>query len=796
VESQTPAEQAARRPRLTERRLALFLCVALLSAIALAFAQVARPDPKFIEHMRAGLEARKEQRWEDAAREFEAAVRIAPKVAEAHANLGLIRHRQGNMSAAATAFEKALELRPDLKGVHGLLGFAVLMLGRVEAAEKHLEKALQEEPGNPRLDSWLGLAYLESSQFRKAISKWEAVRSSGPPDINILLYLVRAYEGRLSELHDQLYRLDPIRARVELPETKEFVRPARPAEPKPGAAQPDYRRQVAKWEAALQSKPEDVETVIGLSRACQGVLDQLRDEIYRMDPQKAEAAFGSGAAPAPLARTGEAKPGGILPGAAGRREPQIRESCTQCHRLPPPGILPKRAWPGKVEKMFSLANVGLLPKFGRPIKNVGLEEVVAYFQTLAPEELDTPPWGPPAPDPGLKFERRSLRGVPPGENLPGAANLRLLDLFDDIPGPELVVCDMFSGWVSWTDPKNPKMGLQGLARLTAPDHVEAVDLDKDGRMDLLVSDLGQVIPSDKRLGSVVWLRRTGPRQFEVIRIARNLGRVADAQAADFDGDGDLDIVSAVFGWITVGEILYLENRSEPGGGLPSFTPRTLDDRVGSIHVPVVDLNKDGRPDFLALISQHHETVVAFLNRGKGQFERRELFTAPHPHWGFSGMEPVDFDMDGDLDVLLSYGDTMDDMIRFKPYQGVSWLENRGAFPFVHHVIGHYYGVARAESGDLDGDGDLDVVASSWLPELDEAQRRSLKLPGIVWYERKPDGSFVAHIFSDDYCDRPTLEVGDIDGDGRLDVITGTAWLGQPPAGRTPIAVDIWRQIPR
>jgi hypothetical protein len=70
------------------------------------------------------------------------------------------------------------------------------------------------------------------------------------------------------------------------------------------------------------------------------------------------------------------------------------------------------------------------------------------------------------------------------------------------------------------------------------------------------------------------------------------------------------------------------------------------------------------------------------------------------------------------------------------------------------------------------------------------------LPGIVWYERKSDGSFVPHIFSDDYCDRPTLEVGDIDGDGRLDVITGTAWLGQPPAGRPPIAVDIWRQIPR
>ncbi|MCP5120523.1 MAG: hypothetical protein GY953_57755 [bacterium] len=245
----------------------------------------------------------------------------------------------------------------------------------------------------------------------------------------------------------------------------------------------------------------------------------------------------------------------------------------------------------------------------------------------------------------------------------------------------------------------------------------------------------------------------------------------------------------------MGRILYLENQGPRDDGLPVFEQRTLDDRIGSIHVPVVDLNADGKPDFLALISQHHETIVAFLNRGGGQFDRREVFTAEHPHWGFSGMEAVDFDGDGDTDVLYTNGDTMDDMIRFKPHQGVAWLENRGQFPFTHHGISMHYGVMRAEAGDMDGDGDLDVAASVWLPELGEEERSRRGLPGVAWYERTDDGKWAPHVIAEQGCDRPALEVGDVDGDGRADVITGTAWLGKPPEGVATVLVDVWRQVP-
>ena len=722
------------------------LCVVLLAAGSLASAQQTVPGKdraaQLSGHVQRGLRARDEERLGDAAREFEAALKLAPDVAQLHASLGLVRHREGKLSLAVASFERALEVKPDMGGVNGLLGFDLLMLGRVEMALPRLQKAHEENPSNQEVRSWLGLAYLRSGQHRKAIGEWEAIREAGGESLDILLYLRQAYEAVLSDVNSGIARLDPARA-------------------------------------AAGSAAADAAGGPGSGGSGGGGTDAGTD---------AGAVTSAGA-------------GGV----AGQ-EARIRAACTQCHLWSPPSILPRKAWLGKVAKMYGLANDGLLASLGRPISGLPIEDVVAYFQTLSPQELPTPPWGlgsgGPASgrqvpeNPKVRFESRAVSGVPPGDRLPGASNVRLLELFDDVAGPELIVCDMFSGVVSWMDPDAQGAELAVLAKLSHPDHAEAVDLDQDGRMDLLVAELGEVMPSDKTEGGIVWLRRTGDstgdREFEVIRLLSKIGRVADVQAADFDGDGDLDIVAAVFGWITVGRILYLENVMGPEG--PSFQARTIDDRTGSIHVPVVDLNNDGKPDFIALISQHHETIVAFINRGGGEFDKKEIFTAPHPHWGSSGIEPVDLDGDGDLDVLFTNGDTMDDQVRFKPYQGVSWLENRGAYPFVHHAIGDYYGAIRAEAVDLDGDGDLDVVASSWLPELEEAKRRKMKLPGIVWYEQVSRGEFRPHVLLDDACDHATLDVGDIDGDGLADVVAGGVWLGKPPTDREPVTVKILRQV--
>ena len=157
-------------------------------------------------------------------------------------------------------------------------------------------------------------------------------------------------------------------------------------------------------------------------------------------------------------------------------------------------------------------------------------------------------------------------------------------------------------------------------------------MDGDGRRDILVANLGDYWPVDITVGSVIWLRNRGDGEFETIELAGGMGRVNDVQPADFDADGDLDLVVADFGNLTTGRIVYFENLTEDYSE-PEFEPSSLFDGAGTSDVPPVDLNKDGKVDFIALQSQEKERVVAYLNRGWGSFATETIFQAPHPRWG-------------------------------------------------------------------------------------------------------------------------------------------------------------------
>jgi hypothetical protein len=313
-----------------------------------------------------------------------------------------------------------------------------------------------------------------------------------------------------------------------------------------------------------------------------------------------------------------------------------------------------------------------------------------------------------------------------------------------------------------------------------------VDLDGDGIKDILVACLGEFLPTDRRCGKVVWLRGDKSGRFTPITLLEGVGRVADVRAADFNGDGKLDLVVAVFGWRRVGSIVVLENRTTDWDN-PLFVAHEIDPRHGAIHVPVADLNRDGKPDFVALLSQEHETIVAYLNEGNFRFRQEVIYTAPHPAYGSSGIELVDLDGDGDLDVLYTNGDSMDSNL-IRSDHGVHWLENRGRFPFVHHRLTTMYGAHRAVAADFDGDGDLDVLAVSFLPEKMFPYQQDLD--SIVLLEQVAPGKFVRHSLQQGACDHATCAVGDLFGTGRIDFATGNFTF----SNRATDSLTIWRNL--
>jgi hypothetical protein len=235
--------------------------------------------------------------------------------------------------------------------------------------------------------------------------------------------------------------------------------------------------------------------------------------------------------------------------------------------------------------------------------------------------------------------------------------------------------------------------------------------------------------------------------------------------------GDVDFVVGMFGWIRTGEIGWLEQI-----GPDDFRWHNLISMSGTVNVAVTDLNQDGRPDFVALVSQAQEQVLAFLNEGKGKFAIQTLWDARNPMFGLSGMNVLDLDRDGDDDILFTNGDVFDARPELRPHNGIHWLENRGNLNFNYQQLGQLYGAFSPVAGDLDNDGDLDVVAVSFFNDWKDRRRQSL-----VWLENDGQQRFTMRPLSNSPTDLPTVDLGDFNGDGWLDIIAGGLAAGRPEA---------------
>lgn len=329
----------------------------------------------------------------------------------------------------------------------------------------------------------------------------------------------------------------------------------------------------------------------------------------------------------------------------------------------------------------------------------------------------------------------------------------------------LFLSDLRQGFVGLLQFNGGLVEAHPVAQLSNPAHVERCEIDGDGQAEYLAAELGSLSPADHADGHVLLI--TPPRGTEKLRIdslLSGVGRVADCRCADFTGDGSADILVAEFGWRKTGSIHLLvqkPNRGRP----PVFEKLLIDQRHGASHVPLVDLDDDGDTDFIALVSQEHETIVAYVNQGEGRFEQHVVFEACDPDFGSSCIWLSDIDGDQDVDVVYSNGDSLDANI-LKPWHGIHWIENLGNLDFQYHHLTDLPGAMGVAAADMDGDGDQDIIACAIT------LKRESTFTNLVLLEQEEAGQFRRHNLDNSPAQHAAIEVGDFDQDGDIDLAVG------------------------
>jgi hypothetical protein len=289
-----------------------------------------------------------------------------------------------------------------------------------------------------------------------------------------------------------------------------------------------------------------------------------------------------------------------------------------------------------------------------------------------------------------------------------------------------------------------------------------IDIDFHGQQ-LVATNIGQLNPTNAKLGSLqqVFMYENGKMYLDSAMHIDSLQRPVQSMRVDLNGDGKPDELVCEFGHLT-GALSWYENKGDN-----QYIRHVLRPMPGAIKAYVRDFNLDGLPDIFVLFAQGEEGVFLFTNRGKGQFDQKEILRFP-PAYGSSSFEMDDFNQDGYPDILYTCGDNADFSLILKPFHGVYIFLNDGHWNFSQKYFFPINGCYKAMARDFDGDGDLDLVTIAFFADYAKQPEE-----GFVYLENTGDFIFKPHTMKETLQGRwLTMDAGDFDGDGKPDIFLG------------------------
>jgi len=289
------------------------------------------------------------------------------------------------------------------------------------------------------------------------------------------------------------------------------------------------------------------------------------------------------------------------------------------------------------------------------------------------------------------------------------------------------------------------------------------DADGDGDLDVVIvknlrGDLLWFENSGRPTRGVLWQRHV---------VTTDLPGAYDVALADFDKDGDLDVAAS--SWVLGNQFAWFENDGTPTED--EWKKHMIESEVAETRtMAAADFDGDGDVDLLGT-GRKAKQVIWYENQldGRSVSWKKHLIDDRSP-WPAHG-HPADMDCDGDMDVVMALG------FYYRPgskdpaaseqreHNHVAWYENSGqpaAGLWKKHIIGPRFDDAfEAVAADLDADGDVDVVATSW------------RNPGrVAWFENHgdPTAKWTRHLLKNNWRSANQVIVADMNGDGRPDIV--------------------------